>query len=97
MKITEETVEKLAHLARLEFKQEEKAVMAEEMSRMLDFVDQLNQVNTDGIEPLIYMSDATNVMRADEVKVMISHQEALKNAPKKDSDFVRVPKVIEQK
>lgn len=97
MKITEETVEKLAHLARLEFKQEEKAVMAEEMSRMLDFVDQLNQVNTDGIEPLIYMSDATNVMRNDEVKVMISHQEALKNAPKKDSDFIRVPKVIDQK
>jgi aspartyl-tRNA(Asn)/glutamyl-tRNA(Gln) amidotransferase subunit C len=56
--------------------------------------EKLNEVDTEGVEPLIYMSDNENVLREDEVVQSISHEDALKNAPKKDSDFFRVPKVI---
>lgn len=95
MKVDEQLVEKLAHLARLEFNGEEKQHIMKDLDRILGFVEQLQAVNTDGVEPLIYLSDERNVMRADEVKTSISKQEALKNAAKKDSDYFRVPKVIE--
>jgi aspartyl-tRNA(Asn)/glutamyl-tRNA(Gln) amidotransferase subunit C len=58
--------------------------------------EKLNEVNTDGVEPLIYMSETRNLLREDEVQQNITHDEAMKNAPKKDSDFFRVPKVIGQ-
>lgn len=97
MKIDKETVEKIAHLARLEFDNESKEAMIKDMNNMLAFVDKLNEIDTSGVEPLIYMSDEVNVLREDEVKVVITQEEALKNAPKKDSDYFKVPKVIEKK
>lgn len=97
MKIDKETVEKIAHLARLEFDDESKEAMIKDMNNMLAFVDKLNEIDTSGVEPLIYMSDEVNVLREDEVKVVITQEEALKNAPKKDSDYFKVPKVIEKK
>jgi aspartyl-tRNA(Asn)/glutamyl-tRNA(Gln) amidotransferase subunit C len=56
----------------------------------------LQEVNTDGVEPLIYMTNSHTVLRPDEVVQEISKAEALKNAPKTDGDFFRVPKVIDQ-
>lgn len=94
MKIDKETVDKIAHLARLEFQADEKESMIKDMNNMLAFVDKLNELDTSGVEPLIYMSDEVNVLREDEVKVEITQDEALKNAPKKDSDYFKVPKVI---
>ncbi len=58
--------------------------------------EKLQEVNTDGVEPLIYMTNSHTVLRADEVVQEISKAEALKNAPKTDGDFFRVPKVIDQ-
>ena len=66
-----------------------------DMNRMLAFVDKLNEMDTDGVEPLIYMTDESNVMREDESKDTLTQKEALKNAPKKDSDYFKVPKVID--
>lgn len=94
--INQETIDKIAHLARLEFEHEAKAEIAKDMNRMLEFVDKLNELNTDAVEPLIYISKEVNVMRADEVKHDISQKEALKNAPKKDSDYFKVPKVVDK-
>jgi len=97
MKIDKKLVDKIAHLARLEFQDDQKVKIEEDLNRILSFMESLNEVDTTNVAPLIYMSDEKNVFRADEVKQDITHEEALKNAPKKDSDYFRVPKVIEQK
>lgn len=94
-KIDIKTVDEVAHLARLEFNEESKQEILNDMNRMLAFVDKLNEVNTDGVEPLIYMTEETNVLRDDEPETTITQKEALKNAPKKDSDYFKVPKVID--
>lgn len=94
-KIDIKTVDEVAHLARLEFTEEGKAEILNDMNRMLAFVGKLNEMDTEGVEPLIYMTDEVNVMREDEPEVTISQKEALKNAPKKDSDYFKVPKVID--
>ena len=67
-----------------------------DMNKMLSFVEKINALDLDGVEPLAYMSDEVNVFRKDEVKQDISHDEALKNAPDKDTDYFRVPKVIKK-
>lgn len=95
-KIDIKTVDEIAHLARLEFNDEAKGEILNDMNRMLAFVDKLNELDTDNVEPLIYMTEERNVLREDEVKVTVTQQEALKNAPKKDSDYFKVPKVIDQ-
>ena len=94
MKITDKKIDELAHLARLEFQGDKKEKIKEDLEKILGFCEQLNSVNTDGIEPLIYLSNATNKLREDIVITDITKRDALKNAPKKDSDFFRVPKVI---
>ncbi len=95
--ISNETIDKIAHLARLEFDKEAKVEIAKDLNRMLEFVDKLNELNTDNIEPLIYISKEVNVLREDAVKQDISQREALKNAPKKDSDYFKVPKLVVKK
>ncbi len=96
-KIDIKTVEEVAHLARLEFNDEAKAGILNDMNRMLAFVDKLSELNTENVEPLIYMTDEKNILRNDVPEVTITQKEALKNAPKKDSDYFKAPKVIEQK
>lgn len=96
MKITNEKVDQLAQLARLSFEGTEKEAIRTDLEKILEMCEKLNEVDTTGVEPLVYMTDNVNVLREDEVSQQISHEEALKNAPKKDSDFFRVPKVIGQ-
>lgn len=95
-KIDIKTVDEIAHLARLEFTDESKAEILNDLNRMLSFVDKLNELNTDKEEPLIYMTNEKDVMREDTPEVTISQEEALRNAPKRDSDYFKVPKVIDQ-
>jgi len=95
MKITEDTVDKIAHLARLEVNAEEKEQLMADMSRILTFMDKLNEVDTSNVEPLVYMTEEVNVFRKDEVKELITHEEALQNAPEHDENYFLVPKVIE--
>lgn len=94
MKITPEKIDELAHLARLQFQDEDKKRIQQELERILQFCEKLNEVDTDGVDPLIYVSDRVNNLRADEVHMDITREEALKNAPDSDSDYFRVPKVI---
>ena len=97
MEITEEIVDHIAHLARLEFKGEEKDAIKNDMNKIIQFMEKLQEIPTDNVEPLIFMSDEVNVLREDESKETITQKEALKNAPKKDSDFFRIPKVLNNK
>ena len=96
MKINHKIVNHIAHLSRLEFTQEENRLIQEELNQIIDFVDQLNQIDTSNVSSLIYMSEERNILRNDEVFHPISQQEALLNAPKKDSDYFKVSKVIEK-
>lgn len=96
MKVDDKLVEHLAHLSRLELAAQAKEKMKFDFEKMLDFVDQLDKVNTEGVEPLVYMSKETNVLRVDTVNGEVSQQEALLNAPKNDTDYIRVPKVIKK-
>lgn len=97
MTIDEETVDKIAHLARLELSGEEKEAMIKDMNRILGFMDKLNEIDTTAVEPLVYMTNEVNGFREDVVKQEITHEEALLNAPKHDNDFFLVPKVIDLK
>jgi aspartyl-tRNA(Asn)/glutamyl-tRNA(Gln) amidotransferase subunit C len=95
-KIDIKTVDEIAHLARLEFDEHAKTEILNDMNRMLGFIEKLNELDTTNIEPLIYMTNEHNILREDEVINSISQKQALQNAPKKDSDFFRAPKVIDQ-
>jgi aspartyl-tRNA(Asn)/glutamyl-tRNA(Gln) amidotransferase subunit C len=94
MKITDEIVNHIAHLARLEFIGEEKQEIKQDMEKIINFMDALNSIDTSGVEPLIFMSDEVNVLREDVAVETISKNDALINAPKKDSDYIRIPKVL---
>lgn len=88
------TLERISVLAKLQFAEEEKAEILEDMNKMLGFVNKLKELDTEGVEPLIYLMDEKRELREDVVKMEISQEEALKNAPDKDSDFIKVPKVL---
>ncbi|MDX5321140.1 MAG: Asp-tRNA(Asn)/Glu-tRNA(Gln) amidotransferase subunit GatC [Bacteroidota bacterium] len=94
MRVNDETIDRLAHLARLEFVDQEKDQIKQDLEKVLGFCEQLNGLDTEGVEPMIFMTEEHNILREDEVRQDITHEEALKNAPKKDSDYFRVPKVI---
>lgn len=89
-------IERLAHLARLEFSEEEKKELKVDLERMIEFVEKLKEVDTAGEEPLLHITNAVNVLRNDEVKQTITKQEALLNAPLSDGNFFKVPKVIKK-
>ena len=95
MKIDINTLKKIAHLARLEFDENGAEKMKEDLTQILDWVEKLNEVDTEGVEPITTMSSEVNVLREDKVGVHLSHEKGLKNAPQKDSDYFRVPKVME--
>lgn len=96
MKITDETVEHIAHLARLEFEGEKKIAIKKDLENIISFMEVLQEVDTENIEPLIFMNDEVNKLREDTPVVTITQKDALKNAPKKDSDYFRIPKVLDK-
>ena len=96
MKITEETVDHIAHLARLEFIGDKKQAIQQDMEMILTFMEKLNEVDTEAIEPLIFMNTEVNNLREDIAIETISQEEGLRNAPKKDSDYFRIPKVLDK-
>ncbi|PCJ24699.1 MAG: Asp-tRNA(Asn)/Glu-tRNA(Gln) amidotransferase GatCAB subunit C [Flavobacteriales bacterium] len=96
MSVNNKTVEKIAELAKLEFNDVAKEDIKADLNKMLDFIDKLSELNTNNVEPLIYMLDETPELREDEVKGHVTQKEALKNAPDKDSDYFKVPIVIKK-
>jgi aspartyl-tRNA(Asn)/glutamyl-tRNA(Gln) amidotransferase subunit C len=96
MKVNEQLIGHLAHLSRLQFDSAAEQEMIKDLNRILGFVEKLDEVDTTGVEPLIYMTDDTNNLREDQIIQSITQDEALKNAPRKDSDYFRVPRFIDQ-
>lgn len=96
MEVNDQLVDKLANLSRLEFNESEKAEIKSDLQRMIAFVEKLNELNLDGVEPLLHMSEEVNVLREDEVKGSISREDGLKNAPDHTTEFFKVPKVIKK-
>ena len=94
MEVNDVLVDKIAHLARLQFNETEKVAIKADLEKMIAFVEKLNELDTTGVAPLLHMSDNVNVLRQDEVKGSISREEALKNAPLHDTQFFKVPKVV---
>jgi aspartyl-tRNA(Asn)/glutamyl-tRNA(Gln) amidotransferase subunit C len=97
MEISENLVDHIAHLAKLEFDATEKVAIQQDMSKIVNFMSKLDEVETDNVEPLVFMSHEINVLREDIPQVTVTKEEALKNAPKKDSDYFRIPKVLHGK
>ena len=96
MKIDQKLIEKLAKLSQLDFSQEAKSKMEQDLNKILAFVDELNTLNTDDIEPLVYINVEVNKLREDKVGEHLSKEKALKNAPDKDSDYFKVPTVLKK-
>lgn len=95
MKIDQETLQKIAHLARLNFDVQAAEKMSKDLSQVLDWVDQLQEVPTENVAPLTNMTSEFNAFRADEVEEQLPQELALKNAPKQENGFFMVPKVME--
>ncbi|MXV15551.1 Asp-tRNA(Asn)/Glu-tRNA(Gln) amidotransferase subunit GatC [Hufsiella ginkgonis] len=94
MNIDHNTINRIAHLARLEVNESEKEALLEDMNNILSFMDKLNELDTTGVEPLIYLTDEVNVYRDDVVKQEITVADALRNAPTQDGKYFKVAKVI---
>jgi aspartyl-tRNA(Asn)/glutamyl-tRNA(Gln) amidotransferase subunit C len=97
MAITIKDVEHIARLAKLEFTEAEKEKFTHQINQILEYMKQLNRIDTSNVEPLSHVIELSNVFRNDEVISSISTEEALKNAPAKTEEFFKVPKVISEK
>lgn len=96
MKVDDQLVDKISDLARLEFLREEKEQIKKDLQQILGFVEKLNEVNLDQIEPLVYITDEVNILRNDVAEEHVSKEQALRNVPLRDSDYIKVPKVIKK-
>ena len=96
MEVNESMVNKLAQLARLEFNETEKTAIRADLQRMIQFVQKMEEVNTDDVAPLLHITAAKNVLRKDEVRGEVTVEEAMKNAAVNDGTFFKVPKVIKK-
>lgn len=95
MKIDEQTVYKVADLARIAIKAEEVAELTGEMSKILTFMEKLNELDTSNVAPLVYMNEAKNRWREDIVSQELNVADGLKNAALHNDSFFLVPKIIE--
>ncbi|MCF2445964.1 Asp-tRNA(Asn)/Glu-tRNA(Gln) amidotransferase subunit GatC [Dyadobacter sp. CY345] len=95
MKIDQESLKKIAHLARLHVKPEEEVALLNSLDNVLTWMEQLNEIDTEGVEPLTHIMDEVNSWREDSGINSLTRNEALANAPSQDGVYIKVPKVIE--
>lgn len=95
MSVTEKDVQYVAHLARLQLSSKETESLAKDMNKILDYMATLEELDTSDVEPLEHVIDLEYRLRDDKAKKPLSHEDALKNAPDADTDYFRVPRVIE--
>lgn len=89
-------VDHIAHLSRLKLSSEEIRLFGDQLSSILDYIEKLNEVNTDGVEPTAHALPVCNVFRPDEPRPSLGSERVLANAPGKDGSFFSVPKVLDQ-
>lgn len=95
MPVSTEEVRRIAKLARLRLTSAEEVAMADDLSSILNYVEQLNALDIKGVEPMSHVLDLVNATREDVATNRTSREEALRSAPSADSDYFRVPRVIE--
>jgi aspartyl-tRNA(Asn)/glutamyl-tRNA(Gln) amidotransferase subunit C len=93
--ITKEQVEHVANLARLTFDNQEIDLFTNQMADIIDFAEQLNQLDTEGVEPTTHVLDIKNVLRKDTPRKWLTREEALKNTPDQKDGQIKVPSMIE--
>ena len=96
MEVNNKLIEDLSRLAKLEFDEKSAEKMKADLKKIISFVDKLSEIDTEGVEPLIFLSEEVNVLRTDEIANEVSQENALKNAPQKDSDYFKVPTVLKK-
>ncbi len=94
-KITTKDVEYVAGLAQLELDEATKARLVQEMGEILGYMDKLNELDTEGVEPMMHALEMTNVYREDEVGESMPRETALRNAPMDDGEYFLVPRILE--
>ncbi len=94
--VDDKLIDDLSRLAKLQFDKQSSEKMKEDLDTILSFVEKLSEVNTDDVDPLIFMSEEVNVLREDTIANEVSQENALKNAPQKDSDYFKVPTVLKK-
>jgi len=94
--VDDKLIEDLSRLAKLKFDKNSSEKIKDDLSSILGFVDTFSEVDTEGVEPLIYMSEEVNTLREDNIANEVSQKNALKNAPQKDSDYFKVPTVLKK-
>ncbi len=92
--ISDETIEYVGILAKLELSGQEKEQAKKDMGRMLDYIDKLNELDTEGVEPMSHVFPVSNVFREDEVKNTDEREKILANAPKAKDGSFQVPKTV---
>lgn len=97
MKIDEQLISRLEHLARLELSDAEKTNLMQDLDNILALVEKMNELDTQNVAPLVYVNPIENALREDQIENQLSREEALRNAPKQDGVYFRVPKVIDLK
>lgn len=95
MKITQETVQYVAALAKLSVSEEEKQKVAVDLDRILDYIETMNDLDTDGIEPMSHVLPVKNVFREDVITNEADREQLLKNAPAQKDGSYAVPKTVE--
>ena len=95
MKVTRETIEHVANLARLNLTEQEKDKLTTEMADILSWVDKLNELDTTGVEPKAHVIPIHNVFREDIVEDSYDRDSILANAPVKENGCFKVPKIVE--
>ena len=93
--IDDETIEYVGILAKLELSGEEKEQAKADMGRMLDYIDKLNELDTEGVEPMSHLFPVTNVFREDEVTNTDNRDQILNNAPGEKEGMFKVPRTVE--
>lgn len=96
MQVDDALIEKLAELSMLKFNETEKEEIKADLQKMIGFIDKLQELDTTGVEPLMHMSEEVNVLREDVPGEMLTQEQALKNAPRHDNQYFKVPKVIKK-
>ncbi|MAT69327.1 MAG: Asp-tRNA(Asn)/Glu-tRNA(Gln) amidotransferase GatCAB subunit C [Planctomycetaceae bacterium] len=94
MSLTRQDVEKVALLARLQLTDDELATMTDQLAQIVDYVDQLAEVDTDGVEPMAHAVEVANVFAADEVRPSLPREAALANGPRTNGRGYLVPAVL---
>lgn len=96
MKLTKDQVKHVAKLANLPLTEEEEKKYSEQLSETLDYVEQLNKIDTNNVEPTHSVTGLSNVMRPDETEPSLSQEEALANAKSKENGFFKVKAIFDE-